>query len=64
MKNIEPAPKGEMSFNVTFEVNADGLLTVTAEDCKTKQLKEIKIQKKTLPPEKVQQMIEEAERNK
>jgi molecular chaperone DnaK len=43
LKGIEPAPAGEPEVNVTFQVDQDSILHVTAEDVNTANRKEITI---------------------
>ena len=35
LDKIEPAPQGEMSFEVIFDISEDSILTVSAKDMKT-----------------------------
>jgi molecular chaperone DnaK (HSP70) len=35
--DLTPAPAGEVEFDVTFEIDANGILKVTAEEIKTKK---------------------------
>ena len=51
LEGITIAPKGTYSFDVTFDINADGLMKVTAIDNKTKQKKEIEVETRSLSQE-------------
>ncbi len=59
--NIQPAPKGEMSFDTFFDISADGILKVTAIDKKTGNSKDITVKSNTLTKEELQKMLEVAE---
>jgi molecular chaperone DnaK (HSP70) len=62
--NIEPAPKGEMSFDTIFDISADGILKVTAIDKKNGNTKDITVKSNTLTKEEIQKMYEDAEKNR
>lgn len=59
---IEPAPRGVPQIKVTFEVDANSLLTVVAEDEKTGKKADITITRDaaTLSPEEVEEMLKAA----
>ncbi|KAK2976871.1 hypothetical protein RJ640_009322, partial [Escallonia rubra] len=63
---IPPAPKGSVKFNVCFEVDANGLLRVSAEERSTGQKKKITISDYDgrLSEEQIKKMIQEAEKYK
>ena len=60
---IERAKKGEPKIDVQFEVNTNGLLTVTARDRETGANAEVKLQhdRGRLSPEEIERMCAEAE---
>tara|TARA_B110000977_G_scaffold103477_1_gene135009 strand:- start:10883 stop:13027 length:2145 start_codon:yes stop_codon:yes gene_type:complete len=60
---IERAKKGEPKIDVQFEVNTNGLLTVTARDRETGANAEVKLQhdRSRLSPEEIDRMCAEAE---
>lgn len=62
LTGIPPAPRGVPQIEVTFEVNADGILEVTAADKGTGKKEKITIssEKGRLSEEQIQRMIEEA----
>jgi molecular chaperone DnaK len=63
LDGIPPAPRGVPQIEVTFDINADGILTVTARDLGTGKEMSIKITGSTkLMPEEKERMIKEAER--
>ena len=63
---IPPAPRGVPKIEVTFDLNADGILHVSAMDLKSGKEQKIKITNDTgrLSQEKIKQMIDEAEKFK
>ena len=61
---VEPAPKGDMKFNVTFDISADGIMKVSAVDQKTGNQKQIIVKTRTLPQEDIERMIVEADSNR
>ena len=64
LKGIPPAPRGIPKINVTFQLDVNGLLSVSAREEKTGQEQSIKIEgASTLPRDEVAKMIEEAEKN-
>ena len=66
LKNIPPGPAGREKFDVTFEINSDGILTVTATHRGNKgNTRSMKIDARTsgrLTEEEVNAMIEQAEK--
>ncbi|MFP4616642.1 MAG: molecular chaperone DnaK [Candidatus Paceibacterota bacterium] len=65
LDGIEPAPRGVPQIEVTFDVNKDGILNVTAKDKKTGKEQSIRIEANTgLSEEEIEQMRKEAEEHK
>merc|ERR1719420_2504113 len=64
ISKIERAKQGEPEVEITFALDANGILNVTAQDKKTKAKAEITIANacKGLSPEEIARMVEEAER--
>lgn len=62
LMDIEPAKRGEPKIDVTFELNADGILNVTAHNKMNNTTKKICIQndRKNLDSDKIEKMIQEA----
>ncbi|MCX7881259.1 MAG: molecular chaperone DnaK [Patescibacteria group bacterium] len=64
LDGIPPAPRGVPQIEVTFDIDASGILTVTAKDKATGKSQAIKITGSTgLKKEEVERMKEEAERH-
>lgn len=63
LSGIPPAPRGIPQIEVTFEVDADGILHVTAEDKAAKKSQSITItnEKGRLSQEEIEKMVKEAE---
>ncbi len=62
LDGIEPAPRGVPQIEVTFDLDADGILKVTAKDKKTGKAQEIKIEGSSgLSEEEVERMKKDAE---
>jgi molecular chaperone DnaK len=62
LSGIPPAPRGVPKIEVTFDINADGILTVTAKDLGTGKDVSVKITAPhRLSEEEVERMIREAE---
>merc|ERR1712210_381203 len=51
LTNIPPAPRGVPQIEVTFEIDANGILVVSAEDKGTGSKEKITITSKTLDPQ-------------
>ncbi len=63
LEGIPPAPRGVPQIEVTFEIDADGILKVTAKDKATGKEKSIRIEGSTgLSEEEIKRMKEEAQR--
>ena len=64
LKGIPAAPRGVPKINVTFQLDVDGLLSVSAREEQTGEEQSIKIEgASTLAREEISKMIEEAEAN-
>jgi heat shock protein 5 len=65
LSGIPPAPKGQPQIEVTFEIDANGILNVSAEDKGTGKSEKITITNDTgrLTEEEIERMIREAEEN-
>jgi molecular chaperone DnaK len=62
LDGIPPAPRGVPRIEVTFDINADGILTVTAKDLGTGKEMSVKITAPhRLSREEIERMIKEAE---
>ncbi|MEM2110916.1 MAG: molecular chaperone DnaK [Candidatus Bathyarchaeia archaeon] len=62
LTGIPPAPRGVPQIEVTFDINADGILNVSAKDLATGKEQKITITASTkLSPEEKERMIREAE---
>jgi molecular chaperone DnaK len=65
LTNIRPAPRGQPQIEVTFDIDANGILHVTARDKDTGAEQGITISEaSTLDPSEVQRMMTEAERHR
>ena len=65
LENIRPAPRGEPQIEVTFDVDANGILSVTAKDKDTGAQQSITISDSSnLDKGEVERMVSEAERNR
>merc|ERR1719471_447490 len=64
LTNIPPAPRGVPQIEVTFEIDANGILVVSAEDKGTGSKEKITItnDQNRLTPEDIEQMIQDAEK--
>lgn len=64
LEGIPPAPRGVPQIEVTFDLDANGILTVTAKDKATGKAQTIKITGSTgLTKDEIEKMKEEAEKN-
>lgn len=63
MSNIRQAPKGEVSFECTFDIDVNGILTVTSVEKGTDNKESITIENTTgrLSKEEIERMVREAE---
>jgi len=65
LRGIPAAPRGVPQIEVTFDIDANGILTVTAQDKGTGKQQEIKITGSSgLSEEEIEKMIRDAEANK
>jgi molecular chaperone DnaK len=65
LTNIRPAPRGEPQIEVTFDIDANGILHVTARDKDTGAEQSITISESSnLDKSEVERMVAEAERNR
>merc|ERR1711871_1542290 len=64
LDGILPAPRGTPQIEVSFDIDANGILSVTAKDKGTNKEQSITITgASTLPKDEVEKMVEEAEKN-
>ena len=64
LEGIEPSPRGMPQIEVIFDINADGILKVTAKDKKTGKSKDIEIKSSGgLDADEIKRMQDEAEAN-
>ncbi|MGW0058239.1 molecular chaperone DnaK [Nocardia nova] len=65
LEDIRPAPRGEAQVEVTFDIDANGILNVTARDKDTGKEQGITISEQgNLDQSEVERMLAEAERNR
>ena len=65
LEGIQPAPRGMPQIEVTFDLDADGILHVSAKDKSTGKEQKITIQASGgLSDEDIEKMVQEAEANK
>ena len=65
LENIRPAPRGEPQVEVTFDIDANGIVNVTAQDRDTGAQQSITISESSnLDSAEVDRMVTEAERNR
>jgi molecular chaperone DnaK len=65
LEDIRPAPRGDAQVEVTFDIDANGILNVTARDKDTGKEQSITISEQSnLDPSEVERMLAEAERNR
>ncbi|MDI6885592.1 MAG: molecular chaperone DnaK [archaeon] len=63
LDGIPPAPRGIPQIEVTFDIDANGILNVTAKDLGTRREASIRITASTkLPKEEIDEMVKEAEK--
>merc|ERR1711977_717858 len=64
LDGITPAPRGVPQIEVTFDIDANGILSVTAKDKATNKQQSITISgASTLPKDEVERMVKDAEAN-
>ncbi|CAL4319443.1 Chaperone protein DnaK [Buchnera aphidicola (Chaitophorus sp. 3695)] len=64
LDGIQPAPRGMAQIEVTFDIDADGILHVSAKDKKTGKEQKITIQSSSgLKEEEIKKMISDAEKH-
>ena len=62
LKGIPPAPRGTPKIEVTFDINADGILNVSAKNLETGEAQEIRIEAKSgLSEDEIDRMVKDAE---
>ncbi|KAK8847275.1 Hsp70 chaperone [Tritrichomonas musculus] len=66
LTGIPPAPRGVPQIEVTFDVNAEGIMNVTAEEKSTKNVKKITIKNERgrLSQDEIDRMVSDAEKFK
>ncbi len=65
LEGIPPAPRGVPQIEVTFDIDANGILNVSAEDKATGKKQEITIEASSgLSEEEVEDLVEEAEKHR
>jgi molecular chaperone DnaK len=64
LEGIDPAPRGQPQIEVTFDIDANGILDVSAKDKATGKEKKITIRASSgLTPEEIERMVTDAEAN-
>ena len=61
---IPPAPRGTPQIEVTFDIDANGIVSVSAKDKGTGKEQKIQIQASGLSEDEIQKMVKDAEANK
>ncbi|GAA8684576.1 molecular chaperone DnaK [Helicobacter pylori] len=65
LQGIAPAPRGVPQIEVTFDIDANGILTVSAQDKNTGKIQEIKISGSSgLSDSEIEKMVKDAELHK
>jgi len=64
LMDIEQAPRGVPQIEVTFDIDANGIVHVSARDKKTNKEQRIRIDNPSVEKEDVERMIREAEENR
>ncbi|EFC80370.1 chaperone protein DnaK [Parafrankia sp. EUN1f] len=65
LEGIRPAPRGQAQVDVTYDIDANGILNVTAKDKGTGAEQRITISDNTnLPQDEIQRMVADAEHNR
>jgi molecular chaperone DnaK len=64
LNNIAPAARGVPQIEVSFDINADGILSVSAKDKMTSETQKITIENaSTLDQDEINKMVEDAAKN-
>ncbi|UCH93812.1 MAG: molecular chaperone DnaK [Candidatus Aminicenantes bacterium] len=63
LSGIEPAPAGQPEIEVTFQVDENGILHVSAKDIYTEQVQEIDVDTVQLSDNEIKKMIQDAEKH-
>ncbi|QXJ22561.1 molecular chaperone DnaK [Actinomadura graeca] len=65
LENIRPAPRGEPQIEVTFDLDANGILNVTARDKDTGAEQKVTISEtSTLDKQEIERMVQDAEQHR
>lgn len=65
LRDIAPAPKGQPQIEITFDIDANGILNVSAKDKNTGKSQSVVIKANSgLSESEIQQMVADAEKNK
>jgi molecular chaperone DnaK len=65
LENIRPAPRGEPQIEVTYDIDANGILNVSARDKDTGAEQRITISESSnLDKSEIERMVQDAERNR
>lgn len=65
LTGIEPAPRGVPQIEVTFDIDVNGIVSVSAKDLKTNKEQKITISNSgTLSKEEIEKMVQDAEKNR
>ena len=61
LTGIPPAPRGIPQIEVSFDIDANGIVCVSAKDRKTEKTQKIQIERSNLKEDEIKQMLKEAE---
>ena len=65
LSGIEPAPRGVPQIEVTFDIDVNGIVSVSAKDLKTNKEQKITISNSgTLSKDEIEKMVQDAEKNR
>ncbi|MCZ6903500.1 MAG: Hsp70 family protein, partial [Rickettsia endosymbiont of Ixodes persulcatus] len=65
LSDIEPAPRGVPQIEVTFDIDVNGIVSVSAKDLKTNKEQKITISNSgTLSKDEIEKMVQDAEKNR
>lgn len=65
LTGIEPAPRGIPQIEVTFDIDVNGIVSVSAKDLKTNKEQKITISNSgTLSKDEIEKMVQDAEKNR